>query len=689
MAQSLPDKLKRTESTPPPRITVREGYLLDYVSQTEKRETPKELIRQRVARGIVHELHINPDDMETDVTVTFTNEGGGSQRKKVDIVIYQPGSDPEKRGAADVARVVIVKNPPNSGKRAVAKLRDHQQAAKDLDELKDVMSALPNSTYGMWTNGLDFFHLKREQGLFEDAFKPLAFWPQVDETFSIQDHASTVRLRSSDVESLKTAFRRCHNFIHGNEGMPKDAAFWQFLYLIFSKIHDERKPPEDRQFLAGPDEQYSAEGRRAIRGRVEPIFKSVKREYPGVFAGNEEITLSDRALAFLVSELAKYDFSRSDVDVKGAAYQELVGTNLRGDRGQYFTPKSVVNLAVEILDPKPGERVFDPSCGTGGFLVSTLAHQLDRFRRERDQSPEDENTREFNSVLEQLRAYADECVYGADFDPFLVRAAKMNVVLASGADGNIYHMDSLAFPNGYLSGLETARKSVPLESIQVLLTNPPFGVDIPITDPALLREYKLAQSVEKVGDRFAPTGKYVPSVAPETLFVEKCVKWLKPGGRMAIVLPNGLLSNPGDSAASIRQWVVEHCWVLASIEVPIEAFIVEAGVNILTSVLFLKKKTDAEIREERLSGAKNYPVFMAVAETAGFDRRGNTLYKRAPDGSEIIESRTLVERVRVNGGFVEREVTTPEKVEDNDLKLIGLRYREFRERFPEPGSAPL
>lgn len=687
MAQPLPDRRKHSESSQFPRLTVREGYLLDYVSQKEKKETPKELVRQRVARGIVHELHINPDDMETDATVSYTDAAGKNQRKKVDLVIYQPGSHPETRGFTDVARAVIIKSPPNIGKRSVAKLRDHRQAAKDLDELKDVMSTLPNCTYGMWTNGLDFFHLKKEQGLFEDTFKPLAFWPQVDETFSIQDHASTVRLRSGDAESLKTAFRRCHNFIHGNEGMPKDAAFWQFLYLIFSKIHDERRLPEDRRFLAGPDEQYSEEGRKAIRSRVEPIFDAVKQAFPGVFVGNEQITLSDRALAFLVSELAKYDFSRSDVDVKGAAYQELVGANLRGDRGQYFTPKSVVNLAVEILDPKPDERVLDPACGTGGFLVSTLAHQLSRFRKWRDQSPEDENTREFNSVLEQLRDYANRFVFGADFDPFLVRAAKMNVVLASQADGNIYHIDSLAFPNGYLDSLEDAKRRIPLGSIDVLLTNPPFGADIPITDPALLRDYKLAQSVEKVGDRLSLSGKYISSVAPETLFVEKCVKWLKPGGRMAIVLPNGLLSNPGEGATAIRQWILEQCWVLASVEVPIEAFIVEAGVNILTSVLFLKKKTEAEKKEERLAGSKDYPVFMAVAETSGFDRRGNTLYKRAPDGTEIVETKTVVERIRVNGGIVEREVTTPEKVEDNDLKLVSAKYSEFRQQYPEPGSA--
>ncbi|HCZ13080.1 MAG TPA: restriction endonuclease subunit M, partial [Candidatus Accumulibacter sp.] len=150
---------------------------------------------------------------------------------------------------------------------------------------------------------------------------------------------------------LRTAFRRCHNYIHGNEGMPKDAAFWQFLYLIFCKMHDERSSGEQRVFWAGPYEPFSPEGQKEIRRRIVPLFEKVKHAYPDLFKGNEEITLSDRALAFIVSELSRYDFARTDVDAKGAAYQEIVGTNLRGDRGQYFTPRGAIRLVIQMLAP--------------------------------------------------------------------------------------------------------------------------------------------------------------------------------------------------------------------------------------------------------------------------------------------------------------------------------------------------
>lgn len=162
--------------------------------------------------------------------------------------------------------------------------------------------------------------------------------------------------------------------------MPKDAAFWQFLYLIFCKMHDERSARDRRKFWVGPQEQFTDMGRKEIRKRIVPLFEEVKQEYKAIFRDSDEITLSPRALAFMVSELSKYEFTRIDVDAKGAAYQEIVGTNLRGDRGQYFTPRGAIRLTVQMLDPKEEERILDPACGTGGFLVATLAQMMSCFR---------------------------------------------------------------------------------------------------------------------------------------------------------------------------------------------------------------------------------------------------------------------------------------------------------------------
>jgi type I restriction enzyme M protein len=386
-----------------------------------------------------------------------------------------------------------------------------------------------------------------------------------------------------------------------------------------------------------------------------------------------------------VGELAKYDLGRTALDAKGAAYQELVKHNIRGDRGQYFTPRGPVDLVVEILDPKPHERVMDMASGTGGFLVSTLKHVDRLLHAKAHVSSGEESTEEFLSIQEQLIHFAEHQLFGADFDPFLVRAAQMNILMASNGQAQVFYMNSLEFPAGHLQGVEEAQGKADLGTMDVVMTNPPFGSDIPITDPNILRHYELAHIWERTEDGgFRNTGRLQGSVAPEVLFIERALAWLKPGGRLGIVLPDGILGNPGDEY--IRWWILRHSWVLASIDLPVEVFIVEANVNILTSLLFLKKKTDDEIRAEDLGQQVDYPVFMAVAEKVGFDRRGNTLYKRGPDGEELVVEKEYRERVKVAGESVVRVLRRKEKTLDDDLPRIAEAYLAFLAEHARPGA---
>jgi type I restriction enzyme M protein len=153
---------------------------------------------------------------------------------------------------------------------------------------------------------------------------------------------------------------------------------------------------------------------------------------------------------------------------------------------------------------------------------------------------------------------------------------------------------------------------------------------------------------------------------------------------LGIVLPNGILGNPGDEP--VRRWILKHCWVLACVEVPVEAFIVEANVGILTSLLFLKKKSEAEMFAEAQGHTKDYPIFMAVGEKAGVDRKGNALYKRNPDGTEKLVTKILTERVKINGETITRDRKIVEPEIDDDFPVIGDAYEEFRRHNPEPGS---
>lgn len=341
---------------------------------------------------------------------------------------------------------------------------------------------------------------------------------------------------------------------------------------------------------------------------------------------------------------------------------------------------------VEMLDPQEDERVLDPACGTGGFLRETLKHLLEHWKQEEGTAGDPDLTEEIPFHQERLARFAHDNLFGADFDPFLVRASSMNLLMVANTTGNVFHMDSLAFPQGHLPGVETASKKIRLGTIDVLMTNPPFGSDIPITDPQLLDAYRdgVARSWRRKEDGAWIAGEgRVNTVAPEILFIQRAVEWLREGGRMGIVLPDGILGNPGDEP--IRRWILGYCWVLASVDLPVETFIVEANVNILTSLLFLKKKTREERIAENLNGSVDYPVFMAVAEKVGFDRRGNTLYKRSPDGEIILEEQKKRERVRINGknhfGPLQRKVP----IIDNDLPEIARAYCEFRKEYPEPG----
>ena len=656
---------------------VRDGFVLDFISDTKQiKETPKELVRQRIARALFHEYGISVEDMAADFPVSV-----GGRRRRVDIAIFAAG---EAHEPDNVQRVVVCRPEPKQNRRGAVKMRDYEQAAQDIAEVKPFFEEIEACRYALWTNGLEFFFLRRNATKFQVDAEPIGDWPPVDESIDDRNVLSRARARRADPEMLRTAFRRCHNFIHGNEGMPKDAAFWQFLYLIFCKMYDERARRDRRRFWAGPTEQFTDDGRRTIRKRIEPLFGEVKREFKSIFKGNEEISLSDRALAFMISELSKYEFARIDVDAKGAAYQEIVGTNLRGDRGQYFTPRGAIRLVVEILDPQEDERVLDPACGTGGFLVAALAHRMKRFREE-EVSAEIETSEEFESLNKRLRQYASKQVFGCDFDPFLIRASQMNMVMAGDGKGHLYHLNSLEFPDGHLPGVKSARRTAQLGAADIVMTNPPFGSTIPITDANILCHFDLAHVWERTEDGgFRNTGRPQGSVAPEILFIERCLDWLRPGGRMGIVLPDGILGNP--AAEYIRWWILRHAWVLASVDLPVETFIVEANVNILTSLLFLKKKPDEVMTREAISGATDYPIFMAVAEKVGYDRRGNTLYRRSPEGEEILKTEEEPETVIVNGRRITRTLRRKKRIVDDDLPEIAKRYHAFRREHPEPAA---
>ncbi|MFB7643192.1 restriction endonuclease subunit M [Streptomyces sp. NPDC056084] len=692
------------ESAEPRKLQDDEGF--DFITGDKVvKLTEPEKVRQRIARVLVRQYGVDPHDMQADFSIPVVNvKTGRKSRRRASIAIFEPGTDHELE---NIRRIVVTKPRPNDS-RTVSKIRTFARAKEQIDEVADLMHAAgPGCVYGMWTDDKDLYFIRRDSSRFEDEYLPMVNWPRGDATkFDARGNASSLSLmRRADETMLRFAFRRCHDYIHGNEGLPKDAAFWQFLYVLFAKLYDEEvareKGQDPRFYVDSSDLKLLAKddaGSPAVAKRIKELFDDVKQAYANQnqFSEYDRLTLNDAALTFITSELSSYTLHGTSLDALGTAYQELVGDNLRGDRGQYFTPNVATRFMVEILDPQLDETVLDPCCGTGGFLRETLLHVLHRewlpnFGRG---LPVHEKARLETEHRPDLARYAKDRIFGMDFDPFLTRAASFGVMMLTGVKGNTFQVDSLQFPRmgknmpGYEPAMERRNRIAP-GKVDVLFTNPPFGTDIPVTGPVLElfrteesgaeKQKSIAYGWGREKDGSLKRGKPALSIPPERLFVQKAVEWVKPGGRIGIVLPNGILSNPGPDDEAVRQYILDECWVMASVELPVEPFVVGAGVNILTTLLFLRKKTDQEKVEEQLHGPIDYPVFMAVAEKVGFDRRGNPLWVRDPRGEYVWHVESEDDEIFVKDVAVTRRIKRRKRISDNDL--IDLRERpDYHER---------
>ena len=678
--------------------------LYDFITHQPVKNTAKERTLQAVARSLVYEYAFDHTQLERDVNVscevTDSHSATKHMRKKANLVVYPEG---KPKQLASVVRVAIIQ-PPNT------RTGDPRSG---IDLLEDVMGALPACDYGLWTNGTDqeFRQKVTGGGRIQPEYVELYDLPGEGESAANLDdpHRQVMRIATGD--NLKRAFARVHDYIYGNQGLKKDAAFWQVVNLIFCKIHDEKTSGRPRFYVKGT-ERNTPDGQATIAKRIRTLFEDVKThpDYVSVFSEQDTIALNDRVLAYAVGELSRYNLSGSDVDVKGAAYEEITASTLKAQRGQFFTPENVIRLMVQMLDPggdslesanaSTWPRIIDPACGSGRFLTYALDHIRRKFADEIypnehvllqvHRLEEDPQSRDL------VRRFAANCLYGIDFDPDLKRAARMNMILNNDGHGNILSLNSLEYP--LMLGHKTvaqlrreygetpqnqrpdparARLDADLGTFDYVFTNPPFGAKIPIDDPGILAQFDLGHRWRSVGGMWLRDASVQSRVAPEVLFVERCVQWAKPGtGRVAIVLPDGILGNP--DAEYIRYWILRHCQVLASVDLPVEAFLPQVGVQ--ASLLFLRRKTQAEMDAEAMGRVDDYSVFMGIAESVGHDRRGNTLYLRDPDGAETIftEIRDEVRRLP-DSTLRTRTTTSQEKRVDDDLPSIAEAYRKFLE----------
>lgn len=659
-------------------IVLDENEMVCSLTNRVVKATDKEMTLQSMIAMMTEEYGFAPEDMERDYKVSYEDmQSGKAKTQKVDLAIFNAG---HAHDVDELVRFIIV------AKDAKVKPNDKKAGVEATTE--DILCTT-DCEFACWTNGEDLQYVHA----FEDEFgqvtcEAVSDFPAEGQTLEdLEAQGERAVPRKPANESLVKTFKRCHDYIYGNEGMKK-TAFWELLNLIFCKLYDEKRRFSDaregasyrRRFWVGVKEQNTPEGQHAVAERIKGIFEDLKESniFKDVFDGNEQIMLSDRGLAFVASELAKYSFLDATVDVKGTAYETIVSNTLKQEAGQFFTPRNIIKCMVEMLDPDQNCRVLDPACGSGGFLVMVLDHV--RHKIARNFYPELDELRleaKLNSaeVDDAVREYAEKMIFGFDFDPDLKKAARMNMVMAGDGHSNIYNINSLDYPYGSKPDVPHIAEAVN-ESIRhsadhafhfetaegnaqgkfdMVFTNPPFGTKVEV-DQEIAERYELN------------------SKAPEVLFIEACYNFLKPEGKMAIVLPDGILGNP--NTESVRLWILRHFKLLASVDLPVETFLPQVGVQ--ASLLFLQKKTDAEmlvpIEDE------DYDVFMAIVEQVGKDRRGVPVYEKDNDGAEILFEHYKRWLAYANNG---REIVRQRKERvkhlADDLPKVAKAYKEFKE----------
>lgn len=434
---------------------------------------------------------------------------------------------------------------------------------------------------------------------------------------------------------------KCHNIIRNNDKLSPEAAFDEISKILFIKIRYERENEEGQIFSydrfvenrKNYDKLNKEMGVTNPKPFYQNLFEKTKQQFASdhLFEDNAKIEIRENSFEQIVKELQIYNLSTTSDDVKGIAFEQFLGKTFRGELGQFFTPRTIVDFMVSVLDPQEGEYICDPCCGSGGFLIRAFEYVREHIEKdideeknkiklqyfddkydalsEKEQQKIDEKVNEafdklnaelnINNDKGRLRSLSFDCIYGTDANPRMARTSKMNMIMHGDGHGGVHHHDGLLNVNGIFEN-----------RFDIILTNPPFGSrvekDLKISEAdRFTDEAKIEEYVDRYGDeyRFALSkvndniGKplldlyKIDSGLTEVLFIERCLNLLKPGGRMGIVLPEGVLNNT--NLQKVRDFVENKAKILLIVSIPQDVFIA-SGATVKPSLVFLKKFDEDE-----------------------------------------------------------------------------------------------
>lgn len=584
------------ETMPPEK-----GKIIDYVSGNLVEDKPEERVRQVFERKLVEEYKYSKEQIQT------VPEFG-----------IQKGS--KKIGPADI---VVFRTPQKTFDNIYIIIETKRKERKDgLDQLKSYLSPSP-AEFGVWFNGKEIVYLQclKKQPYFRD----IPDIPKKGET--LEDVGLYQKKDLLPATELKTVFETCHNYIYANEGLLKERVFNEVLRLIFIKMVDEKDSSQKCEFRITDKELDEIETgkQNAFMDRIKNLFARVKIEYGDVFDKGETINLKPLTIAFVVSQLQKYSLIQTPADVKGTAFQTFVYAHERGERGEFFTPYPILELAVRMLDPNDHETILDPACGSGGFLIQSMKYVWEKIEEGR---PDLRDADRKDLKIKYARIY----LKGIDINPDLARVAKMHMILYDDGHTGLFSANSLEpFDKINSIALQTGAGSVNPESTKKVMTNPPFGERGEVTDKTVLIQFNLGYKWKK--DR--QTGKWFKSndlrdgQTPEILFIERCLQFLEDKGKMAIVLPDTILTS--STHEYVQEFIKSNARVLAIVSLPPVTF-VPHGAGSKASLLFLQKMAKDEIQS-----LGDYRLFRVVCEKIGYDKRGRTVFERDDLGNLVLD----------------------------------------------------
>lgn len=572
--------------------------------------TPEEKVRQEFADVLIDKYKYDPHQIDEEIDVT----GMYSLKRRPDFVIWRTIKDKEEKKAPFI--IVECK-------------ADYVNIDKRVYEQGEYYARTTDAPFFVTHNNNETKYWRVVKEKMPGHIEEIEDIPKAEATDKeVQEILSRLKLFKEN--EFADLLHQCHNIIRNREKLDPAAAFDEIAKVLFMKVYAERKLKADMEGNIFTHD-YIEQGEKFNPDYLYDIFDKTKADFgkDKLFAKTEKINLRVSTIKSIVKKLEAYNLSATSTDVKGIAFEKFLGKTFRGEIGQFFTPRKVVEFMVEMVQPKEGDVICDPASGSGGFLIrffeivrEQISRSIDKeYKAEKEHLEKqkglskEEKAKKLTAINQKLAKELDptrknsrlwklsnRCVYGVDANERMARTSKMNMIMHGDGHGGIHHHDGFLNVNGVFE-----------ERFDIILTNPPFGQNVDTEDEILKSQVELDQDVieyykEIYGEAYEDAQQIIQdnigkpilslfelpksrSIKTELLFVERCVSLLKPGGRLGIVLPEGVFNT--SSVQYVRDFTEDRAFVNAIISVPQETF-QASGAQVKASLLFLRKYTSEE-----------------------------------------------------------------------------------------------